>query len=58
MKVTVYNVKTGEAVQVHGVDALEYVASGGWQMSPSCPSEKPLKKAAKPRKKAVKKVVK
>ena len=34
MKVTVYNVETGKAMQVEGVDAREYVKSGGWTMNP------------------------
>ena len=30
MKKTVYNIKTGEPVIVPGIDAREYIASGGW----------------------------
>ena len=30
MKVTVYNIKTGEAATIHGVDAMERIAAGGW----------------------------
>ena len=30
MKKTVYNIKTGEPVTVSGIDAREYIASGGW----------------------------
>ncbi len=45
MKVTVYNTETGKAVEVEGVDAKEYVASGGWA------TEKPVlpAKAANPK---------
>ncbi len=34
MKTTVYNLKTGEGVEVEGVDAREYVATGGWSLEP------------------------
>ena len=29
-RVTVYNVKTGEPVELHGIDAKERVAGGNW----------------------------
>lgn len=32
--VTVYNTKTKESMQVHGVDAKEMVARGGWAFEP------------------------
>jgi len=38
MKVKVYNNETGEPSEVEGVDAREYVRSGGWSMNP--PGEK------------------
>ena len=33
-KVTVYNVKTGDPVEVSGVDAREYCKLGGWSVDP------------------------
>ncbi|MGE4537589.1 MAG: hypothetical protein AB7D37_10955 [Desulfovibrio sp.] len=33
--VTVYNTKTKESMQVHGVDAKEMVARGGWAFEPA-----------------------
>ena len=40
MKVTVYHIETGKAVDVEGVDAKEYVASGGWATEkPASPSK-------------------
>lgn len=34
MKKTVYNVKTGKSAEIEGVDAQEYVATGGWAFEP------------------------
>jgi hypothetical protein len=33
MMVILYNVKTGAAVEVDGVDAREYLKTGGWSAS-------------------------
>lgn len=33
-RVIVYNMITGEVARVEGVDAAEYVATGGWSYSP------------------------
>jgi len=33
-RVTVWNVETGESVDVDGVDAKEYCSTGGWSMTP------------------------
>ena len=40
-KVIVYNFKTGDPVEVCGIDAREYVNAGGWSMSPPGPVVKP-----------------
>lgn len=34
MNQTVYNIATGEAVTVSGIDAKEYLATGGWSQTP------------------------
>ena len=34
MNKTVYNIMTGEAVTISGIDAREYLASGGWSQTP------------------------
>jgi hypothetical protein len=45
MKKTVYNIKTGKPAEVEGVDATEYVATGGWSYDP--PAETPKKQSDK-----------
>jgi len=37
MKVEVYNLKTGESCSVEGVDAKEYIKSGGWSLTQPTP---------------------
>jgi len=44
MKVKVYNIKTKEWALVEGVDAKEYVKSGGWSMEKPEPEKKPKTK--------------
>lgn len=50
MNQTLFNVLTGEAVSVPGVDAREYLATGGWSTSSPVPGvvmpevEQPVKK--------------
>ena len=34
MQVIVYNIETGKPVKIEGVDAVEYVKSGGWSRTP------------------------
>ena len=41
MKVKVYNVETGEAAEVDGVDAREYTATGGWSLEPVAAENEP-----------------
>jgi hypothetical protein len=41
MKMTVYNIETGEAMAVAGVDARECVDTGGWSYSPQLPDTDP-----------------
>lgn len=54
--ITVYNVKTGDSVTVHGVDAREYVKTGGWSLTPPVVKKPTLKTVVKKtRKKPVKK---
>lgn len=53
MNVTVYNIKTGKEANVPGVDAKEYIATGGWSTNPediNIPEEKPAEKNAKAKK--------
>jgi hypothetical protein len=47
MKVKVYNIKTKEWALVEGVDAKEYVKSGGWSMEKPEPEVKPAKNTRK-----------
>jgi len=37
MKVEVYNLKTGESCSVEGIDAKEYIKSGGWSLTQPTP---------------------
>jgi hypothetical protein len=34
MKTIVYNKKTGDAVEIDGIDGREYIESGGWSAEP------------------------
>lgn len=52
MKTTIYNAKTGEPVEVEGVDAREYIASGGWVSTKPKPKKATVKPAPKTEKKA------
>jgi len=45
-KTQVYNIKTGECKLVHGVDAGEYVSTGGWSYDQ--PPVNPAMKANEP----------
>jgi hypothetical protein len=56
MKMTVYNIETGEAMVIAGVDAREFVNTGGWSYSPQLqkPDPEPEVKP-EPKKRSVKK---
>jgi hypothetical protein len=47
MKKTVYNLKTGEQAIVAGVDAREYVKTGGWSYDAPEAQSKPKRRKIK-----------
>lgn len=51
MNQKLFNIETGEEVSVPGVDAREYLATGGWSTDPpvpfSSPAAEPIKKIRK-----------